>query len=305
MAAAKYVGAGLAAIGLTGAGRQLPNIKQLHTGTQSSGSDEFFKLVYGVDNGQETDNVFIIAKRFLESGEKPNSKIINKVLRLTGEEEVSDELVELFAEHYSERVTFNELPINRSRMETFRSLETEGKASGVYVFKHKETGELYVGSSINLVVRVRDHYYGRTHGRLAQHIKLNGPQNYTVSVTVLPTNLRTKTNILALEQYVLFLLNPSINFLKVVNSSHKMHTDEEIAVMREKYGHKMYVYHKGVLVYVFRSVHQCFTELGESNNFTSRVLKRAKGKYREDLFFTKTANPSKKSDVIRGLQTTI
>jgi predicted GIY-YIG superfamily endonuclease len=45
-----------------------------------------------------------------------------------------------------------------------RSSDETGVPAGVYVFKHKTRGELYVGSSINLIVRVRDHYYALSHG---------------------------------------------------------------------------------------------------------------------------------------------
>lgn len=64
-------------------------------------------------------------------------------------------------------------------------------------------------------------------------------------------------------------------------------------------GHKLYVYHKGVLVYIFYSVNQCFKQLGESNNFAHRVLVRAKGFYRQDLLFTKTEDLSVKQELMK------
>jgi hypothetical protein len=61
-----------------------------------------------------------------------------------------------------------------------------------------------------------------------------------------------------------------------------------VANMRTIMGDKVYVYHLGVLVYVFDSVRQCFQELNEANNFAERVFKRMKGVYRQDLLFSKT-----------------
>lgn len=62
----------------------------------------------------------------------------------------------------------------------------------------------------------------------------------------------------------------------------------ELANIRELMGKKLFVYYKGVLVYIFDSIRQCFTELGESNNFHERVLVRMKGLFRQDLLFSKT-----------------
>lgn len=255
---------------------------------RQSPSSDFFKQVSEVDKGQPTDNVHIIATRFIDSGEKPNSDIINEVLRLESDSKINDNMVDTFQKLYDNRTEFGQLPIDRAGMVSFRNLEKSGKPAGVYVFQHKVTGEQYVGSSTNLIERVRFHYYGKTHGRLAQHLKVNGIGNYTVSVTVLPDHLVSKNNILALEQYLIFLLNPSVNFLKVANSSHKTYSEEAVAKMRTIMGNKVYVYYLGVLVYVFDSVRQCFQELNEANNFAERVFKRMKGVYRQDLLFSKT-----------------
>jgi hypothetical protein len=55
MAAAKYIGAGLAAIGLTGAGK----IKKILIQTNTR---DFFNKIFEKDQNQETNNVFIIGK---------------------------------------------------------------------------------------------------------------------------------------------------------------------------------------------------------------------------------------------------
>lgn len=201
---------------------------------------------------------------------------------------INDSMVETFKERHDKCTEFNNLPIDREGMETFRDLSNNGEPSGVYVFQHKSTGEQYVGSSINLIDRVRSHYYGKTHGRLAQHLVKDGIGSYKVKILVLPKALASKANVLALEQFMIFLINPSINFLKVANSSHKTYSEAVVSNMRLLMGHNVYVYHLGVLVYVFESVRQCFHELNEANNFAERVFGRMKGVYRQDLFFSKT-----------------
>jgi len=172
-------------------------------------------------------------------------------------------------------------------MVTLRSLSSNGKPSGVYIFTDLVTGEQYVGSSKDLIERVRGHYYGKSHGRLAQHIATRKVTDYNVSVVVLPQSMLGNSMILALEQYLMFKLNPSINFLKVANSSYKEYSAEQVDKLREAMGNKIYVYFKGVLVHIFQSNRQMFTSLGESNSFGNRVLVRAKGVYRTHLFFTK------------------
>lgn len=144
MAAAKYIGAGLAAIGLTGAGGN--KVSLIYTDT----TKDFFNKVMESNKGQQTDNVFIIANRFLKAGNKPNADIINQVLRLENEEKFDNNMADLFQKLYDKRVIFEHLPISRENMIKFRNLGKDSKPAGVYVFKHKTSGELCVGSSVDL-----------------------------------------------------------------------------------------------------------------------------------------------------------
>jgi hypothetical protein len=77
-------------------------------------------------------------------------------------------MVDTFKGLYDNRTEFAQLPILikssilfRTGMVSFRNLEKSGKPAGVYVFQHKVTGEQYVGSSTNLIERVRFHYTTR------------------------------------------------------------------------------------------------------------------------------------------------
>lgn len=67
-----------------------------HKGSSVS-SNQYFKDMYELDDGKPTNNVQILAKRFLECGAKPNSEIINKVLKFETENAVSEEVLQELA----------------------------------------------------------------------------------------------------------------------------------------------------------------------------------------------------------------
>ena len=90
---------------------------------------------------------------------------------------------------------------------------------GVYIFKHKITGEKYVGSSSQLALRLSG-YLNYTHKSIGKFIPLlykDRLSNFTLEVIPLVNNYNFRSEIV-LEQY--YLLDPSftLNTVKVVNN---------------------------------------------------------------------------------------
>lgn len=90
---------------------------------------------------------------------------------------------------------------------------------GVYIFKHKITGEKYVGSSSQLALRLSG-YLNYTHKPIGKFIPLlfkDRLSNFTLEIIPLVNNYNFRSEIV-LEQY--YLLDPSftLNTVKVVNN---------------------------------------------------------------------------------------
>ena len=90
---------------------------------------------------------------------------------------------------------------------------------GVYIFKHKITGEKYVGSSSQLAIRLSG-YLNYTHkpiGKFTPLLFKDRLSNFTLEVIPLVNNYNFRSEIV-LEQY--YLLDPSftLNTIKVANN---------------------------------------------------------------------------------------
>lgn len=92
------------------------------------------------------------------------------------------------------------------------------QVSGVYIFKHKETGEKYVGFSSQLVIRLNGYFKDKYKaiGLLIPQLKRN-LSKFTLEVIPLYDNYVFRSEIV-LEQY--YLLDPSFNLntVRVVNN---------------------------------------------------------------------------------------
>jgi GIY-YIG catalytic domain-containing protein len=100
--------------------------------------------------------------------------------------------------------------------------------AGVYILTNKLTGEQYVGSSTNLVTRIRQYFIPSTliNGKrlIIQSLNKYGIENFSLAVYKIDPNLfKTKIEPLnyarALEQYYIFTQNSVLNTIKVVNSN--------------------------------------------------------------------------------------
>jgi len=157
-----------------------------------STTESFLKSINEKDNGQSTDNIYILAKRQLGSNEPVNLEVINKYLAhfsLSITKEEFDILLSI------RKVEF-ELPLNKSSELLLDSIgrnlnknhkdSINNRFAGVYIFTNKINGEQYVGSSIDLASRVR--YYFKpsvrsTENRLIiQSLNKYEIENFTLSI---------------------------------------------------------------------------------------------------------------------------
>lgn len=244
-----------------------------------------------VDYGQETDNVHILAKRFMDSGQKPTANIINTVLKYQGDNRISEEHINMFYDLYNKRVHIDSLPIDHEVMnEKVRShMENNEDAAGTYIFTHNDTGKQYVGSSRKLIWRTKSHYtYQSRDCGIAKRIKVDGRESYTLDYLIIPREHQSVSMTLALEQFLFFLLKPTINILIIANSTLKEYTEEELTAMRKITGKTVYTYYKDVLVHMFESRYHCTETL--IGNKRSQVVKQAinkyDGRYYTDLQFS-------------------
>ncbi len=136
-------------------------------------SKSYFELINEKDKGQDTDNIYLLAKRHIASGASTDLNIINQCLSAapqsvytqTGEDEFSLSITqkELDSLIGIEKIEL-QLPLDKTSDLVFKALgqnlpESQPNSSskrlvGVYVLTNKLTGDQYVGSSHLVCVRV-------------------------------------------------------------------------------------------------------------------------------------------------------
>uniref|UniRef100_UPI0021147477 hypothetical protein n=1 Tax=Aspergillus sclerotioniger TaxID=319627 RepID=UPI0021147477 len=109
-------------------------------------------------------------------------------------------------------------PSSRACSEHAREGINKIQVSGVYIFKHKETGDKYIGSSSQLAIRLNGYLKDKHKaiGLLIPQLKGN-LDKFTLEVIPLYDNYEFRSEIV-LEQY--YLLDPSFNLntIRVVNN---------------------------------------------------------------------------------------
>lgn len=115
------------------------------------------------------------------------------------------------------------LPITKDNQSLFDSLVGISKYSGyvgVYVFVHKATGSMYVGSS-NLLRRRLEYYFQigarKAVGNLLPLIEKDGLSAFKLIVYKLDTDKFKVSDCLLLEQYMVLDKKYDLNKLRVVN----------------------------------------------------------------------------------------
>jgi len=133
---------------------------------------------------------------------------------------------------------------NNADLEKLQILKENSKKTGIYLWIHKESGNIYVGSAINIKSRLRSYYnINYLERNKTMHI-CNALQSYgysAFSLSILEyldiSNLsldETRKLIFGKEQYYLDLLQPKYNILKIAGSRlGSIQTEETKAILSE------------------------------------------------------------------------
>lgn len=226
-----------------------------------------------IASNSDEDNLYTLAKEFAKSGKVPTADIINKLQNRVGENCVTEAQVNIFKEAYENgRITVPS-PLGEKGWGIIRALNNGKDSPGCYIFTNKETGAQGVGSSIKLGGRLQKHMSGNSRTHIANHINTYGRENFLVEVIRLPLSIpQTSSATLALEQYLMLRLNPSINHFFIAGSS--ITSDEVLRAKRESIGTTVYFYNKGALIFKASSINQAREILNVSVN-TIRWLLRS------------------------------
>ena len=97
-----------------------------------------------------------------------------------------------------------------------------GWKAGIYIFTHLPTGSKYIGSSNSLSRRLEQyftfkHINQENSGQLLPLIKIEGYDNFSLEIFVMPTEFSSGFYYLLLEQYHLLNKNFNLNSQRIVN----------------------------------------------------------------------------------------
>src|SRR5439155_16625394 len=159
---------------------------------------------------------------------------------------------------------------------------------GVYEFINKITGELYVGSSVNLADRIRNYFRPsvlvNSDRLIIQSLREYGVQNFSLAVYKIDPilfNGEFKPLVFsrALEQYHIFTKNPVLNVVKVAGGYPSVELSENARLLIGKARSKrLYVYNfEGtVLLYISDSALSFTREVNISKNVVFTTLASGK-----------------------------
>ena len=196
-------------------------------------TNSYWDAINEKDRGLETNNPHIIARRHITKGGLTDAKIINLVQSQQGHSINQEELdklssikpVSILFEDLGVKTNTHEQIISRSaynakvRSKLNRYIGgTSTSIAGVYIWTNLKTGEQYVGSSITLYKRLRS-YFKLSKGKGIRLINKSmdrfGIQNFKLDIYIIDTtgmeSLKIKAVTLCLEQYYIFIFNPSLN----------------------------------------------------------------------------------------------
>lgn len=176
------------------------------------------KWKYILGRSGEHQYVHILAFEQIKSGKPVTVKVLNNILSFCNIEITEEILKDLIQR---KRYIYHDL----DKDETIERLKAEIgspynkiQVPGVYIFKHKETGDKYVGSSSQLAIRLNGYLKDKHKaiGLLIPQLRGNFDK-FTLEVVPLHDNYEFRSE-LVLEQY--YLLDPSFNLntVRVVNN---------------------------------------------------------------------------------------
>jgi NADH:ubiquinone oxidoreductase subunit 3 (subunit A) len=264
-------------------------------------TNSYWETIHEKDKGQETNNPHIIARRHITNaiaGGLTDAKIINLVQSQLGHTIKQKELDKLNSIK-PVSILFDDLGVQTKTHEQLISSSvfnskirsklnvyiggTSRSIAGVYIWTNLKTGEQNVGSSINLYIRLRSYFkpsiLNEGNRLINQSMKTFGIDNFKLDIYIIDTTGMEYSKIravsLCLEQYYIFILNPSLNSIKVAGSNPIVEfTKEHIASIKKANSKPVYVYNDKTLLYEAPSATELIKETNISHSTVSKSLKK-------------------------------
>nr|WLF85157.1 hypothetical protein [Amanita phalloides] len=179
--------------------------------------EEKWKIILGKKGPMQYAHQLAI--KHINSNKPVTYKIINEILaycNISITEEILNSLIKVPS------IVIKDLDKKESKNLIIDNIGTPSskiQIPGVYIFKHKKTGEKYVGSSSQLALRLNRHlnYISKPTGKFLPVLYKDKKTKFNLEIIPLVNNYKFRSEIV-LEQY--YLLDPSynLNTVKVVNN---------------------------------------------------------------------------------------
>lgn len=169
---------------------------------------------------KENLSPYSLAMLYIKGGAAITASEVNNVLSLTDISLDQNTLDNILSKP---RVSFKELNENTvlsaEFLDSVGTVRGEKSIAGVYIWTHKSTGDMYVGSSRSLARRLLG-YFRYTHESVGKFIPLLGKESvsaFSLEIIIFSTDEYYKNLELSIEQYFLLHSVFNLNTLKVVN----------------------------------------------------------------------------------------
>ena len=175
-----------------------------------------FTRYYSTRRDSSNINSEKLALEHINSGNKTTYLVVNKILK--------GQKVSISEGKFKDLLKVKGVEFDLSLRDTKAFEKLVGQSTykgffGVYVFIHKATNQIYVGSS-NLLRRRMEYYFkyeGPITGKFVSLLRKEGKEAFKLVIYKLDENLFTAQDALFLEQYFLLSKDCVLNTLRVVN----------------------------------------------------------------------------------------
>ena len=183
---------------------------------------EQYKQIQELDLGQRTNNMYLLAKRFIDTGAIPNLNDLNMFLNpfnITLTQNQLDYLLNIspVSAPFTSDVTSN-LEMIKNLVGVKQNKKSIVLTPGVYVFRNTKNKDMYVGSSIVLNNRLPvyfNHYTLVNDSRkIVKSFSSDGYDSFVMDLYLINEYKDRESAIVlsrALEQYLIFTLKPLLN----------------------------------------------------------------------------------------------
>lgn len=153
---------------------------------------------------------------------------------------------------------------------------------GVYIWTLKCKDSQYVGGSLNIYRRLNTYFETsllRINKIMRGRIGLYGHSSFILRIYLLPEEKATINLTVAMEQYFILKLRPTMNILKVARASiGRVVSEEEKLNSRINKGKKVYIYDKTKtkLIYIFNGRNQMNLQMGVDKSTITKYINTGK-----------------------------